>query len=147
MAVVTPVTLPSRMAALGRGCRHGLFRAWTRRTRSLLLFVPFSSQPRSVFFSFMTAPAATTTPLRRLAVASTTTCSQQASAYGKCILATYTDVKKDACKEEFAKFGACLREAVSGCAICKVCKVLILVAVEAQVVVRIASTHPINAMV
>ncbi|KAH8080284.1 hypothetical protein BXZ70DRAFT_1012527 [Cristinia sonorae] len=54
----------------------------------------------------------TTTPLRRLAVASTVTCSQQATVYGKCILATYTDVKKDACKEEFAKFGACLREAM-----------------------------------
>ncbi|KAI0074166.1 hypothetical protein K474DRAFT_1573434, partial [Panus rudis PR-1116 ss-1] len=54
----------------------------------------------------------TTTPLRRLAVASTTTCATQASAYGKCILATYTDVRKDACKDEFAKFGACLREAV-----------------------------------
>ncbi|KAF9820315.1 hypothetical protein IEO21_01529 [Rhodonia placenta] len=52
------------------------------------------------------------TPLRRLALHSTSTCSAQASAYGKCILSTYTDVKKDACKEEFAKFGACLREAV-----------------------------------
>ncbi|KAI8993909.1 hypothetical protein BD414DRAFT_394563, partial [Trametes punicea] len=52
------------------------------------------------------------TPLRRLALHSTTTCAAVASAYGKCILATYTDVQKDACKEEFAKFGACLREAV-----------------------------------
>ncbi|KAI0358674.1 hypothetical protein OH77DRAFT_1380161, partial [Trametes cingulata] len=51
-------------------------------------------------------------PLRRLAFHSTTTCSAAASAYGKCILATYTDVHKDSCKEEFAKFGACLREAV-----------------------------------
>ncbi|KAH9935462.1 uncharacterized protein B0H18DRAFT_413203 [Fomitopsis serialis] len=54
--------------------------------------------------------AATLTPLRRFAGHATTTCSAQASAYGKCILATYTDVRKDACKEEFAKFGACLRE-------------------------------------
>ncbi|KAH9930384.1 hypothetical protein B0H21DRAFT_699987 [Amylocystis lapponica] len=61
----------------------------------------------------MQPPAQSTlTPLRRLAVHSTSTCSAHASAYGKCILATYTDVKKDACKEEFAKFGACLREAV-----------------------------------
>ncbi|KZT11043.1 uncharacterized protein LAESUDRAFT_644223 [Laetiporus sulphureus 93-53] len=52
------------------------------------------------------------TPLQRLAMHSTSTCASQASAYGKCILATYTDVKKDACKEEFSKFGACLREAV-----------------------------------
>ena len=60
-------------------------------------------------------PAATTstTPLRRLALHSTTTCAAQASAYGKCILGSYTDVKKDMCKEEFSKFGACLREAVS----------------------------------
>ncbi|KAL7281463.1 hypothetical protein ACG7TL_004778 [Trametes sanguinea] len=55
---------------------------------------------------------AATTPLRRLALHSTTTCATTASAYGKCILATYTDVHKDACKEEFAKFGACLREAM-----------------------------------
>lgn len=55
---------------------------------------------------------AATTPLRRLAMHSTTTCSAAASEYGKCILATYTDVHKDTCKKEFAKFGACLREAV-----------------------------------
>ncbi|TCD69821.1 hypothetical protein EIP91_006134 [Steccherinum ochraceum] len=61
----------------------------------------------------MSAPVpSANTPLRRLAVASTTTCSQQASVYGKCILATYTDVKKDSCKDEFMKFGACLREAM-----------------------------------
>ncbi|TFK84462.1 hypothetical protein K466DRAFT_462769, partial [Polyporus arcularius HHB13444] len=53
-----------------------------------------------------------TTPLRRLALHSTTTCAAAASAYGKCILAIYTDVQKDTCKEEFAKFGACMREAV-----------------------------------
>ncbi|PCH43677.1 hypothetical protein WOLCODRAFT_103967 [Wolfiporia cocos MD-104 SS10] len=52
------------------------------------------------------------TPLRRLALHSTSTCSAQASAYGKCILGTYTDIKKDACKDEFVKFGACLREAM-----------------------------------
>lgn len=59
------------------------------------------------------ATANATKPLQRLAWHSTTTCAAQASAYGKCILATYTDVKKDICREEFAKFGACLREAVS----------------------------------
>lgn len=52
------------------------------------------------------------TPLRRLALHSTTTCSTTASAYGKCILATYMDVQKDTCKEEFEKFGKCMREAV-----------------------------------
>ncbi|GBE80985.1 hypothetical protein SCP_0307080 [Sparassis crispa] len=59
-------------------------------------------------------PAATSSlsPLRRLALHSTTTCSVQASAYGKCILATYVDVKQDACKEEFTRFGACVREAM-----------------------------------
>ncbi|KAF8217812.1 hypothetical protein K438DRAFT_12057 [Mycena galopus ATCC 62051] len=52
------------------------------------------------------------TSLGRLAVHSTATCSVQASVYGKCILATYTDVTKDVCKDEFAKFAKCLREAV-----------------------------------
>ncbi|KAI0699567.1 hypothetical protein BC835DRAFT_1267692 [Cytidiella melzeri] len=63
----------------------------------------------------MSVPASNiaSTPLRRLALHSTTTCAAQASSYGKCILKTYTDVRKDACKEEFAKFGACLRTAVS----------------------------------
>jgi hypothetical protein len=62
----------------------------------------------------MNIPKATTaaTPLRRLALHSTRTCATQASAYGQCILATYKDVKKDVCKEEFTKFGQCLREAV-----------------------------------
>lgn len=58
------------------------------------------------------ASGSASTPLRRLALHSTTTCATQASEYGKCILKTYTDVRKDACKEEFAKFGACLRTAV-----------------------------------
>ncbi|KAJ7138490.1 hypothetical protein C8R43DRAFT_865814, partial [Mycena crocata] len=58
------------------------------------------------------ATTATKNPLGRLAVHSTATCSVQATTYGKCILATYTDVTKDVCKEEFAKFARCLREAV-----------------------------------
>ncbi|KAJ8076510.1 hypothetical protein PM082_000933 [Marasmius tenuissimus] len=53
-----------------------------------------------------------TKPLQRLALHSTTTCANQAKTYGQCILATYTDVRKDICKEEFAKFGQCLREAM-----------------------------------
>lgn len=53
-----------------------------------------------------------TTPLRRLALHSSTTCATQASAYGQCILAAYLDVKKGVCQEEFTKFGQCLREAV-----------------------------------
>ncbi|TDL24316.1 hypothetical protein BD410DRAFT_838339 [Rickenella mellea] len=66
----------------------------------------------------MSSPAAastitsSTSPLRRLAVHSTTTCATQASAYGKCIMATYTDVRKDVCKDEFEKFGKCVREAM-----------------------------------
>ncbi|KAJ4002115.1 hypothetical protein F5050DRAFT_1802676 [Lentinula boryana] len=60
----------------------------------------------------MTPTIQTTKPLKRLAVHATTTCAKQASAYGKCILATYTDVRKDICKEEFDKFGRCLREAM-----------------------------------
>ncbi|KAJ7098380.1 hypothetical protein C8R44DRAFT_642746 [Mycena epipterygia] len=59
-----------------------------------------------------TTATAAKTPLSRLALHSTATCSVQATAYGKCILGTYTDVTKDVCKEEFAKFAKCLREAV-----------------------------------
>ena len=58
------------------------------------------------------ASASASTPLKRLALHSTSTCAAQASAYGKCIVATYTDVRKDSCKAEFDKFGACLRTAV-----------------------------------
>jgi hypothetical protein len=60
----------------------------------------------------MTSPVPIT-PLRRLAQHTTVTCAAQASVYGKCIVATYSDVRKDSCKEEFAKFGACVREAVN----------------------------------
>jgi len=63
----------------------------------------------------MTSPSATATatkPLQRLAFHSTSTCASQAATYGKCILATYTDVKKDACAEQFAEFGKCLRTAM-----------------------------------
>ncbi|KAM6502224.1 hypothetical protein JOM56_002201 [Amanita muscaria] len=65
-------------------------------------------------------PATTkpTTPLKRLAFHSTTTCASEASAYGKCIVATYTDVKKDVCKEEFVKFAQCLRRAVRTNTLC-----------------------------
>ncbi|KAH9972409.1 hypothetical protein BGW80DRAFT_1173138 [Lactifluus volemus] len=55
---------------------------------------------------------AVVTPLRRLAIASTTSCAKEASSYGKCIVTTYTDVHKDTCKAEFEKFGACLRQTV-----------------------------------
>lgn len=60
-----------------------------------------------------TASSTAATPLRRLAIASTTTCAKEASEYGKCVVATYTDVHKDKCKTEFEKFGACLRKTVS----------------------------------
>jgi hypothetical protein len=56
------------------------------------------------------ASSTAATPLRRLAIASTTTCAKEASVYGKCIVASYTDVHKDKCKAEFEKFGACLRQ-------------------------------------
>ncbi|KAJ7579121.1 hypothetical protein C8J56DRAFT_964873 [Mycena floridula] len=60
----------------------------------------------------MTATVSSSRPLRRLALHSTKTCAAQASVYGKCIVTTYTDVRKDICKEEFAKFGQCIREAM-----------------------------------
>ncbi|KAF8806398.1 hypothetical protein BYT27DRAFT_7167633 [Phlegmacium glaucopus] len=50
--------------------------------------------------------------LKRLACHSTVTCSAQAAAYGKCIVATYTDITKDACKDEFLLFKRCLYNAV-----------------------------------
>ncbi|KAI0275559.1 hypothetical protein BGY98DRAFT_1098803 [Russula aff. rugulosa BPL654] len=58
----------------------------------------------------VSSSTAAATPLRRLAVASTTACAKEASDYGKCIVATYSDVHKDICKAEFEKFGACLRQ-------------------------------------
>ncbi|ESK97105.1 hypothetical protein Moror_6326 [Moniliophthora roreri MCA 2997] len=60
----------------------------------------------------MTVTQKTPKPLQRLAFHSTATCAHQAQEYGKCIVATYTDVRKDICKEEFAKFSQCLREAM-----------------------------------
>ncbi|KAF9057810.1 hypothetical protein BJ165DRAFT_1333846 [Panaeolus papilionaceus] len=51
-------------------------------------------------------------PIQRLAVATTKTCAGEASAYGKCIVASYTDISKEACKREFEKFKACVTEAV-----------------------------------
>lgn len=64
----------------------------------------------------MSAPVSTCQqplkPLKRLAVHSTTTCAPQAAKYGKCIVASYKDVSKDMCKEEFFEFQKCLRQAV-----------------------------------
>ncbi|KAF8161148.1 hypothetical protein B0H34DRAFT_368390 [Crassisporium funariophilum] len=52
------------------------------------------------------------TPIKRLAFHSTATCSTQAVIYGKCVVATYTEVTKDICKDEFRLFKDCLREAM-----------------------------------
>lgn len=94
----------------------------TRKTTSNMVAV--SLQPglsadhlcgRFFLTAAMTPPSATTTagkPLQRLVLHSTSTCASQAATYGKCILTTYTDVKKDACAEQFAEFGKCLRTAV-----------------------------------
>ncbi|KJA14131.1 hypothetical protein HYPSUDRAFT_49422 [Hypholoma sublateritium FD-334 SS-4] len=51
-------------------------------------------------------------PLKRLATNSTTTCAIQATIYAKCVVATYTDVTKDICKDEFQLFRMCLRNAL-----------------------------------
>ena len=51
-------------------------------------------------------------PLKRLAYHSTATCSAQAAVYGKCIVATYTDVTKGVCRDEFLYFKRCLEKAV-----------------------------------
>jgi len=63
-------------------------------------------------------------PIRQFAVHSTTTCSAQATTYGKCILGNYIDIKKDSCKDEFAKFGKCMREAVRGLSYALKCSVI-----------------------
>lgn len=54
----------------------------------------------------------TLTPLKRLALATTTTCAGQATTYAKCVSATYLDIQKDACKSEFEMFAKCIRQAV-----------------------------------
>ncbi|EAU91785.1 hypothetical protein CC1G_04553 [Coprinopsis cinerea okayama7 len=58
------------------------------------------------------AASKATRPIQRLAYASTVTCAAQASVYGKCVAATYTDVSKDICRAEFLKFKECLRDAM-----------------------------------
>ena len=51
-------------------------------------------------------------PIKRLAVAATTTCAAPASAYGKCVLANYQDAKKDMCAAEFRAFKDCVQTTV-----------------------------------
>ena len=53
-----------------------------------------------------------TAPIKRLAVAATTTCAGPASVYGKCILSNYQDVKKDMCAAEFRAFKDCVQTTV-----------------------------------
>jgi len=53
-----------------------------------------------------------TGPIKRLAIAATATCTAPASAYGKCILASYQDTKKDMCAAEFRAFKDCVQTAV-----------------------------------
>ncbi|TFK25682.1 hypothetical protein FA15DRAFT_668197 [Coprinopsis marcescibilis] len=60
----------------------------------------------------LNAASKPTRPIQRLAFHSTVTCATQATTYGKCVAATYTDVRKDSCREEFLKFKDCLREAM-----------------------------------
>ena len=80
--------------------------------RSCLRLCPAKPQLNTSPLQMSSSTSKATTPLRRLATHSMTTCATQAAAYGKCILGTYTDMKKDACKDEFEKFGKCMREAV-----------------------------------
>jgi len=58
------------------------------------------------------AASHTTRPLKRFALHSTKTCATQATKYGKCVVASYTDVSKGMCKEEFSEFRQCLRQVV-----------------------------------
>jgi len=50
--------------------------------------------------------------LKRLVYHSTATCSRPAAVYGKCIVATYTDVTKNVCIDEFLSFKRCLESAM-----------------------------------
>ena len=58
------------------------------------------------------APPSTARPIARLAYASTVTCAAPASAYGKCIAASYMDVTKGMCEAEFKVFRECVKTAV-----------------------------------
>ena len=55
----------------------------------------------------------------------------EAAAYGKCILATYTDVRKNSCQQEFENFGRCLRQAVGQKIVSLVCLDVLYPAYEA----------------
>ncbi|TRM69906.1 hypothetical protein BD626DRAFT_563613 [Schizophyllum amplum] len=64
----------------------------------------------------MSSPSASSTatkPLARLATHATKTCAVQATAYGDCVLKTYTDVRKDICAKEFGAFKECLQTAMN----------------------------------
>ncbi|EJD49694.1 hypothetical protein AURDEDRAFT_161253 [Auricularia subglabra TFB-10046 SS5] len=64
--------------------------------------------------SLAAAPAAEriTRPLRKMAVASTTTCAASAKAYGACVAASYQDARQDMCSAEFARFKDCVQTAM-----------------------------------
>ncbi|ORY38105.1 hypothetical protein BCR35DRAFT_311527 [Leucosporidium creatinivorum] len=62
----------------------------------------------------MTATATSTAIRRPLAQLPTAfaACSAQSIAYGKCIGASYTDVERGMCEQEFRAFKACVKEAI-----------------------------------
>lgn len=64
-------------------------------------------------------------PIKQLALHVTLTCVPQAKIYGKCIVATYTDVRKDVCKAEFESFARCVQAAVSITRLCEIYALLI----------------------
>ncbi|KAF8510572.1 hypothetical protein BU17DRAFT_55268 [Hysterangium stoloniferum] len=51
-------------------------------------------------------------PIRKLASAATVTCAASAKIYGQCILASYTDARKDVCAAEFRQFKTCVQTAM-----------------------------------
>jgi len=65
-----------------------------------------------LYFSDLSMLKERRNPLKNLAYHSTTTCSAQAAAYGKCIVGTYKDITKEACKDEFLLFKRCLEKAM-----------------------------------
>lgn len=64
------------------------------------------------FMPTMSVNVVKQSPLKRFAQHTTSSCAVQATNYGKCIMASYTDVNKDMCSAEFLLFKDCLRNAV-----------------------------------
>jgi len=91
-----------------RPCLGGLYRVY----EGLRLIHPLYNLQLPPYHDMRSSNSNATEPIKRLAVAATTTCAAPASVYGRCILANYQDVKKDMCAVEFRAFKDCVQTAV-----------------------------------